>query len=72
MGDDEKCARKNSNQSGFGPGGNGAVVYFMTIIGAAIHFISQTSGFWNVLLALLKSFVWPVFAIQKVLELLQL
>jgi hypothetical protein len=49
-------------------GGCGAV-YGLGFIGAAIYFISQTSGFWNVILAILKSCVWPVFVVMKVLGL---
>ena len=45
-------------------------VYFLTVIGATIYFISQTQGFWLIILAILKAFVWPVFVILKVLELL--
>lgn len=40
-------------------------------IGAAIYFIQQSNGgFWEVILALLQAFVWPVYVIYNVLVLL--
>lgn len=47
-----------------GKGGCGAI-YGLGLIGAAIYFISNTSGFWNIVLAILKSIVWPVFLVLK-------
>lgn len=44
---------------------------FLTFVGAAIYFISQTDGgFWVVILALLKAAVWPAFVIFHALQLL--
>jgi hypothetical protein len=47
--------------------GGGGAVYGLGFIGSAIYFISHTSGFWNVVLAILKAMVWPVFIVMKVL-----
>ena len=47
----------------------GGWFYFLGFIGAAIFYISNTSGFWNVILALLKAMVWPVFVVLKLLGL---
>ncbi len=45
--------------------------FFLAYIGAAIYFIHQTSGgFWEVVLALLKALVWPVFFIYHLLRVL--
>lgn len=41
-------------------------------IGAAVYWIQQTDGFWNVILALLKAAVWPAFVVHRALELLSL
>ncbi|HJM04202.1 MAG TPA: hypothetical protein QF549_01015 [Candidatus Saccharimonadaceae bacterium] len=44
---------------------------FLAYIGAAIYFISQSSGgFWEVILGLLQAAVWPVYVIFHVLLLL--
>jgi hypothetical protein len=44
-------------------------VFFLAYIGAAIYFIQQsTGGLWEVVLALLKAIVWPVFVIYHVLQ----
>lgn len=51
--------------------GSWGAFHFMAFIGAAIYFISQSGGgFWEVILALLKAIVWPVYAIYHVLALL--
>jgi hypothetical protein len=39
----------------------GGAFYGMGIIGAAIYFISQATGFWMGVLGFLKAIVWPVF-----------
>lgn len=43
----------------------GCAIYGLGMIGSAIYFISHTSGFWNVVLAILKAIVWPVFLTMK-------
>ena len=44
---------------------------FLAFVGAAIYFVHQTTGgFWEVILALLKAIVWPVFLIYHVLQML--
>ena len=52
-----------------GPGG---FVYFLTIIGAAVYFVQHSAGFWGIILALLKSLVWPAFVMHQVLVLLKI
>jgi len=53
---------KNHNQ--IHEGGSGAV-YGLGMIGAAIYFISNSSGFWMVILAILKAIIWPVFLVLE-------
>lgn len=48
--------------------GCGGFAYFLGIIGSAVYFISSTSGFWNIVLAILKSLVWPAFLIFELLK----
>lgn len=52
-----------------GPAGG---VWFMGFIGAAVHFVGNVDGFWNIILALLKAAVWPAFLINKVFDLLRI
>jgi hypothetical protein len=49
---------------------NGPVgsVFFVTYIGAAVYFVNQVDGFWNILLAVLKAAVWPAILIYNVLQ----
>ena len=58
------CSRgKDSNPcGGFG--------YFLGIIGAAIYYISTSTGFWMGVLGLLKALVWPAFLIFELLKFL--
>lgn len=48
----------------------GGCFYFLGIIGSAVYFISNSTGFWGVILALLKSLVWPAFLIYSLLNFL--
>lgn len=42
--------------------------FLLAYIGAAIYFISHSSGsFWGVILGLLQAIVWPVYAVYHVL-----
>lgn len=53
--------------------GNGALGFalFTAWIGALVYFIQTApSGFWNFILAVLKSFVWPAYVVYEVLKLL--
>ncbi len=45
---------------------------FLTFIGAAVYFVQQAHGFGEVIVAILKSMVWPAFFIHRVFELLHL
>jgi hypothetical protein len=50
--------------------GSSGFVLFVAYVGAAIYFIQQASGFWAVILALLKAAVWPAYVLYHVLQLL--
>lgn len=43
-------------------------VYGLGLIGAAIYFISQATGFWMGVLGFLKALVWPAFLIYEALQ----
>lgn len=47
-------------------------VLFLCWVGALVYFINQASGFWEVVLAFLKSLVWPALLLYEVLVQLQL
>jgi hypothetical protein len=71
--DDNKIEKQNySKKNMANHDGIAGFMYICTVIGAAIYFIQSVSGFWAGVLGFLKAWVWPVFAIQKVLELLKL
>jgi hypothetical protein len=43
-------------------------VYFFGGIGALIYYIQVAHGFWAVVLAFLKSIVWPAFLTHDLLK----
>lgn len=45
-------------------------VLFVAYIGAAVYFINQTSGFWNIIWALIKAIVWPGIIVYHVMQML--
>lgn len=48
---------KNNPQSG--------AVYGLGMIGAAIFFISNATGFWMSVIGFLKALVWPAFLVYE-------
>lgn len=46
-------------------GAPSGAVYGLGLIGAAIFFISQATGFWMGVLGFLKALVWPVFLVYE-------
>jgi len=50
--------------------GSLAAWYILAMIGSAVYFVQQASGFWPVVLALLKALVWPAFLIYDLFKFL--
>ena len=51
-----------------GAGACGGGIYFLGVLGAAIYYISTATGFWMIVLGVLKSLVWPVFLVWGLLK----
>jgi len=49
--------------------GSGGCFYFLGFIGAVIYYMQQATGFWSIVLGILKAIVWPVFVVLKILGL---
>jgi hypothetical protein len=45
-----------------------SAIYFFGLVGAAIYYISNATGFWMGFLGLLKAFVWPAFLVYEALK----
>jgi hypothetical protein len=43
-------------------------VYGLGLIGAAIYFISNATGFWMGVLGFLKALVWPAFFVYELFK----
>ena len=41
---------------------------FVAYIGAAVYFVNQVDGFWNIIAALLKAAVWPAILLYNILQ----
>ena len=46
----------------------GSPFYGLGIIGALVFYIQQADGFWPLIWAILKAFVWPAFFVYDVLK----
>ncbi len=55
----------------FRPHDPGNAVYGFGLIGAAVYFVSQASGFWMSVLAILKAIVWPAFLVYELFQFLR-
>lgn len=60
----ECCNNKNNTCAG-----GAGCVYGLGVIGAAFYYIPLATGFWGVIVAILKSIVWPAFLVYKLLGL---
>jgi len=62
-------AGKTRTNSGVGKGGAGGI-WLLGFIGALCYYLHTHSGtFWLVLVAFVKSVVWPAFVVYHVLSL---
>jgi len=52
-------------------GGPFGWIFFTAWIGALVYFVGKVDGFWNIVLAFLKSIVWPAYVLHHVLALLK-
>ena len=43
-------------------------IYGLGFIGAAIYYISNSTGFWMGVLGILKAAVWPAFVVYNLLK----
>jgi hypothetical protein len=50
--------------------GSAGAVYFFGLIGAAVYYIGQATGFWMGVLGFLKALVWPAFLVYGLLKLI--
>lgn len=41
---------------------------FVSFLGAAVYFVNQVDGFWNIIGAVLKAIVWPAILVYNLLQ----
>jgi hypothetical protein len=59
---------KNSKEIINTNGGPAGFSLFLGFIGAAVYFVNQVDGFWNIIVALLKAAAWPAILIYNILQ----
>lgn len=42
--------------------------WFVAFIGAAVYFVNQVDGFWNILAAICKALIWPGILVYNILQ----
>lgn len=69
---DCECCQPKYRHYGKRGGIDGGGIYCVGMIGVAVYYIQQVHGFWPVVLAVLKAFVWPAFLLYKVFTMLHM
>lgn len=64
-GKDGKCKK---NRAGTTCAGVGGWVCFFGWLGALVYYMQTADGFWEVILGILKSFVWPAFFVHGLMQ----
>ncbi len=54
-----------SSRGAPGSAGGGNAVYGLGLIGALVYYWQQADGFWEYVVAVLKSLVWPAFLVYE-------
>ena len=50
--------------------GGGDAVYGLGLIGAMVFYIQRADGFWPIIWAIIKAFIWPIFVVYDLLKFL--
>ena len=67
----EQTCKKPRPRPWHGGGGGWGWTYFLAMIGTAVYYVQQSSGFWEGVVGVLKALVWPAIVMYRVMELLQ-
>lgn len=67
---DGKCKTKDNHAAYKTGASTGAGVYCFGFIGSVVYFISTSTSFWDGVIGILKSFVWPAFLVYDLLKFL--
>ncbi len=59
--------KKEKSKCDMSSSGMAGVVYCLGFIGAAVYYISHTTGFWIGVIGFLKAIVWPAFLVYELL-----
>lgn len=48
-------------------GGMAGFIWLLGVVGAAVYYISNATGFWMGVIGFLKAIVWPTFLVYELL-----
>ena len=69
MDKDGKCCKSSKKGKAYKTGaGAGGWVCFFGWLGALVYYMQVSSGFWDVILGILKSFIWPAFLVHGLMK----
>ena len=69
--DKDECCKKGKKDKMYKTGaGTGAGIYCLGFIGAIVYYIGASASFWDGVIGILKSFVWPAFLVHGLLNFL--
>ncbi|MCX6808777.1 MAG: hypothetical protein NTW50_03880 [Candidatus Berkelbacteria bacterium] len=68
----EKCCPPKYWHHGNRGGMSGGGMYCLGVIGTAVYYIQQVSGFGPSIVAILKAIVWPAFLLYKFFTMLHM
>ncbi|MBN2176837.1 MAG: hypothetical protein JW722_04185 [Demequinaceae bacterium] len=62
------CEDSSGDKAARAGGAGGGAVYGLGLIGAAVYYIQESTGFGEFLVACLKAIVWPAFVVYDLLQ----
>jgi hypothetical protein len=62
------CCEGSDKMTARAGGAGGGAVYGLGLIGAAVYYIQESTGFGEFLVACLKALVWPAFVVYDLLK----
>lgn len=62
-----KRGKENKKECRYNSGCKGGAIYGLGFVGSAIYYLQNATGFWNGVLGILKSIIWPAILAYKLL-----
>lgn len=63
-----KCKSSKGSKAYHTGAGAGGWICFFGWVGALVYYIQTANGFWDVVLGILKSIIWPAFLVHGLMQ----